>query len=314
MDDYYTFRRSTHRPEGMGLIDETAYSTRLVTGAAADGSRSWRYLEDIPTDSASTSYQPRTFTSDFDSLGRRLVMTTERCVSTSNPPYHLVALYGMAPGTKSQYSSVQTAQCSGPGTSPPETVNFIDSAEAMEQVTVAAGTFNAIKVSRTSTTGNDIAKTTLERTCWWEPDLGIEVKCNSKTTMTWMPTGPSFRSTEALELLGYSNKKLARKADSVQRFVGHWKGRFDGVASGKDVLGTCQLDFAANGDIKGACGGSGVRFDVTGIVKPDGALVLNLNRNGIVGQTITSKFSNIQQISGDWAVPDVGRGTWSISQ
>jgi len=314
VDDYYTFSISTHRLEGIGLIDELAYSTRLVTNAAADGSKSLRYMEDIPVDTTSTVFQARTFTSDFDSLGRRLTKTTPARVTTPSTPYHLVAPYGMKPSTTAQYAGVDSAKCSGPGTSPPETVTFTDTAGAMEQVTVAAGTFNAIKVSRSSISESDIAKITLERTCWWEPDLGVEVKCNSTNTMSWKPTGPSFRHTESLELLGYSNKKLARKVDAVQRFVGTWKGRFDGVASGNSVSGTCQLAFVSNGDINGSCGGSGLRFDVVGTAFADGRLVFSLSKDGVVGQTIVSKISYIQQASGTWDVPNVGSGTWSISQ
>jgi hypothetical protein len=316
VDDYYTFKRSTYQPDGIGLINEIAYSTRLVTNAAADGSRSWRYLDDIPMDSASTSFGTLTFTSDFDSVGRRLAMSSSDCVKTPSTPYHLVAPYGMAPGTTSQYAGVDSTKCSGPSTAIPlpVAVSFTDRADAMEQVTVPAGTFNAIKVSRTGTAESNADIETQERTCWWEPDLGIEVKCTSKTVRSWKPSGPSFRKTETLELLGYSNKKLARKVDSVQRFVGPWKGRFDGVASGKNVLGTCRLEFDTNGDIKGSCGGSGVLFDVIGTAFADGRLVFSLSKNNVVGQTIVSKINDIQQVSGTWEVPSVGSGTWSISQ
>lgn len=314
VDDYYTFRRSTHRFEGLGLIDEIAYSTRLVTSAAADGSKSWRYLEHSPSDSASTSYLSMTYSADFDSQGRRMMTTSPRCVTTPSTPYHLVAPYGMGPGATLQYAGVDSSKCSGPGTSPPEAVSFTDNAGAMEQVAVAAGIFNAIKVSRTSISETDSSKTTVEHTCWWEPDLGIEVKCNSQTTLSWKPTGPSFSRTDSLELLGYSNKKLGRKVDPVQRFVGTWSGRFDGVAFGQNISGTCQMDFAADGNIKGRCGGANVRFDVIGTVSANGNLVFSLSRNGIAGQTITGKFDNILQISGAWAVPDVGSGTWSIGQ
>ncbi|MGW8390136.1 hypothetical protein [Pseudoduganella sp. HUAS MS19] len=81
---------------------------------------------------------------------------------------------------------------------------------AIEQVTVPAGSFTTHKMSRNETLEDGNFHKVSDRTCWWEPELGIDVKCVTSATVTNKASG-SKRSVVQTEVLGsYSKQKLAR--------------------------------------------------------------------------------------------------------
>lgn len=146
----------------------------------------------------------------------------------------------------------------------------------------------------------------LENTCWWEPDLGIEVKCVREQTVTQGSFKDVYRDTT--ELQGYSNQKLARKSDTVLRFVGVWNGTLVGAAAG-----TCRLVFYPDGNVKGQCTAGADVFNIVGQADASGQVNLSMTFNGIAGR-ITAKVDNLWQISGAWDVPNYGNGTWVVKQ
>ncbi|WP_156410011.1 hypothetical protein [Duganella sp. Root198D2] len=302
--DYYSYKQ-VWQVSGQG--DWTEYVTRLVAAVATDGGATLKYVSAIGGQSELMEYRSQTSTEDYDSLGRLLSIKDFSCVQTANPPYHLVALRTISAGMNWQHAGAFDTNCgAGPVQS---TLEFKDTVGALEPVSVPAGTFNAFKVTRSSTSINETWTSVRERTCWWEPELGVEVKCLTNMVRTKKATGEKTNYADSFELQSFSNRKLGRKMESALRFTGSWSGLLLG-----DAYGKCTAMFHPDGTIKGSCADRGFEFDIIGKVNPDGTLALNLVSNGVIGQTITAKFESQQQISGTWSVPNQGSGTWLITQ
>lgn len=311
--DTYSYRHTTKNLDtgSRGFVD---YSTRIVSNVASNGAISVQYLFHRPVIKAPSSYQQTSAFYDIDSAGQLLGFTSQGCRSTPNPPYHLVALYSISAGTNWKYSGVTSADCVGYGAGLPTTIAFEDSVAAQEPVTVPAGTFNAFKVTRNGTMETHARKDIRKRTCWWESELRVEVKCIDETSSLSKLDGRTSSDVKTDELMGYSNQKFARKTETVTRFVGYWGTAFEGIALNQDVTGMCTFLFDADGNTEGCSYfKSGIRFTVTGKVSADGSLVLNLS-NGSAIQSFTGKLDNIKIISGALNPSNPSDGTWSMIQ
>lgn len=312
--DTYSYRRTTKDLDNPGTVAAVDYSTRVVNNVASNGAISVQYLYDISSVGNPSSYQSSSSIFDIDSSGRMVGSSSFNCQSSPNPAYHLVALYAIAAGANWKYSGLTSASCQAADQISPVSVTFEDSVSAQEQVTVPAGTFNAFKVTRTETDETDARTVTRKRTCWWERELGVEVKCIDNTTAMWKSNGVKFSKEATDELMGYSNQKLARKTDTVIRFVGGWQISFEGIALNQDVTGKCSVSFEADGSTKGCrYSHTGVTFTVTGKVSADGSVMLNLS-NGSANQSFTGKLDNIKKTSGALNPSNPSNGTWSLSQ
>lgn len=308
--DYYTWENATH-DQGT-TVDSYDYTTRSVRSVAADGAVSADYLYDYISAASPLAYASATVSVNFDSVGRWVGSTTATCMGGPNPPVYNLAPNTIAAGMSWQSSGIIQSKCSlDPVTQ--KTFAVQESILPMEQVTVPAGTFNALKVLQSSTEedGNFIQRT--EQTCWWEPDLGVEVKCTATFTNTNKSTGAISVRVGTQSLRGYSKQKLARKLDTELRFMGNWKGRFDGVVQGQNVSGMCSL-MIDGGNIDGSCAGATVSFNITGSVRADGTLSFTAVNNGNYGSTFTGRFDNLQHMSGSWGMPNAGSGTWVMTQ
>ncbi|WP_426336859.1 hypothetical protein ACN9MY_04300 [Pseudoduganella sp. R-31] len=302
--DYYSYKQVW---QVSGQNDSTTYESRLVSGVATDGGTTVKAVSALAGQSELMVASSKTRTEEYDSLGRLLSIRDYPCVSTTKPAYHMVALKTIAAGMNWQHAGVYETNC---GFEPEQsTLEFKDVVGALERVTVPAGTFNALKITRNHTSNSATWTAVRERTCWWEPELGVEVKCIANTARTKKATGEKTSYADTYELQAFSNRALGRKVDSTLRFTGSWAGRLLG-----DAYGKCTAMFLPDGTIKGNCADSGFEFDLVGKVNPDGTLALNLVSNGVTGQTITGKFDSLQQISGTWSVPNHGSGTWVINQ
>lgn len=304
--DYYTYKEVTK----VDAQDEsTVYSTRMANRVASDGAKTIKYNSDLVISTQPLMFDSSTSADELDGEGRLVSFTEAGCSVTNKPPYHYVAPYTIMAGLSWQHAGTIETKC---GTSNPRqsTVDYKNTVGgALEQVSVPAGTFSAFKVTRNSSSEGTTSTTVTERNCWWEPNLGVELKCVATTVSTNKTTGAKRTITYNQELHGFANQKLARKFDTVLRFVGTWKGNFSGPANG-----TCELQFGLDGAINGSCTGSGIAFNVLGKIEADGKLAFNLASGGVVGQTFTGKVDNLQQISGVWGVPGLGNGTWLITQ
>ena len=143
--------------------------------------------------------------------------------------------------------------------------------------------------------------------------MGVEVKCMVNQSSTDKKTGVKSASSQAWELQGYSNQKLARKVDAVQRFAGNWSGQYEVSVSGKDSSGSCTFVIDLAGNVTGSCSGAAVSVFVTGKVGADGKLSLN-SANGSPTGAVAGKVDSLEQLSGTWSDPAVGTGTWVVRQ
>lgn len=308
--DYYVFQY-VYREQGSS--EETqVYSTRLVSNVASNGTVSIKYLEDSQLSSDPLDMGSRAYSADFDGLGRWLGSSNWSCGISSNPPMYTVAPLTLAVGMNWEYSGVGSAKCSNEA-AVQTTLRHRDTAVALEQVTVAAGTFNTIKVNRSAVEEDDNFSYAAERSCWWEPDLGIEVKCATNETITNKTTGVKTPRYETRELQGYSTQQLGRRNDAVQRFAGNWTGQYSGRIFGADDKGSCSFTFDLAGNVKGSCSGAAVGFSVTGKVSAAGQLTLNMV-SGNANWTAQGKMDSIEQASGTWEAPSYGSGTWLVTQ
>jgi hypothetical protein len=308
--DYFTWQ-SVSREQG-GTGEWNSYTTRVIRSVAGDGTASTDYLYDYIKSASPLTYFSSTTQVSFDKLGRWLGSSNGACAVTPNPPYYPVAPDTVTVGMSWQSSGTILSKCaSEPVTQ--DMFGYKDSVFPLEQVTVPAGAFNAFKVVRSATEeyGNTIQRS--ERTCWWEPDLGIDVKCVTDYTTTDKTTGAIRMSTETESLFGYSKQKLGRNNDTELRFMGNWTGHLDGTVSGQNVSASCNL-MVDGQNIDGSCSGAEVLFNLAGIVRPDGSLSFTVTNGAGYGITFTGKFDNIQQMSGEWIVPRYGSGSWILTQ
>jgi hypothetical protein len=308
--DYYAYKL-TYREQNSSY-ESAAYATRLVSNVAANGTVSIKSFSDDQVSNEPLAFASNSYSADFDALGRWLGSSNWDCGASSNPPMFLIAPLTLSVGMKWEYSGVGSSKCSTEAATQTTLANQ-NAAVAQEQVTVAAGTFNTIKVSRSAVEDSDRTRYTAERSCWWEPELGVEVKCVANQSSTDKTTGVKSVSSQAWELQGYSNQKLSRKADSVQRFAGNWAGRYQARVSGSDSAGDCTFIIDLAGNITGSCSGAAVYFSVTGNVSADGKLALNI-ANSNSAWAVAGKVDSVEQLSGTWTAPEFGSGTWIVKQ
>ncbi len=314
--DYYTYKLVSQ--EGSAPAT-SSYITASVSNVAADGGISVTFLYDAPNLSATSLGDPKfnssTSIGNYDGLGRWLgTKNGSSCTSAPNQPYYPIAPLTISVGMNWQFSGVVTDSCS-PDVPTQTTVEIKDSAVAQESVTVAAGTFNTIKVTRNSSEKNNVSTVVMERNCWWEPNLGIEVKCVSTSTKTSSASGVSISQKESWEMLGYANQQLARKADTVVRFVGAWKGTyFGGGFYPGNIQKECHLAVDVDGRARGYCLGAATSFIFSATVGADGALNF-IGDPDYPGMTMTGKLGNLTQMSGEWSIPSrAASGTWDLAQ
>ncbi len=306
--DYYTYKNTFQALEPTPGVARESYNTRLLTSVSDDGAKSYRSSTNSPIRNGN-DFLYTTLTMDFDQLGRWLATTRADCRITPAPAQYFVAPNSLSVGASWQYSGRIESKCAlNPATVQTDELNA--KAVAEESITVPAGTFNTIKITQSEQLRDDAFLYSMEQSCWWEPNLGVEVKCVINTTLTETGTSRKEVSVNTRELQGYANQALARKADTLLRYTGAWKGRFQGAAPNEGVAGDCKLLLKADGTITGSCSGASVTFNLTGTISANGQLSLAL---GGAGQ-FTGKLDNQEQISGTWSTPDGVNGTWSLSR
>lgn len=310
--DYFTWERTT-REQDSGA-ESYDYNTKHFRNVGVDGAVTADFLNDYangPDDAL--VFGSSTSSADFDSLGRWLRFTYGACIQTTDRPFHMAAPSTIAVGMNWQHTGVLEEKCSlNPAAQTAIAVK--GSVSAIEPVTVPAGSFTTHKVLRNETIEDGNLRKDTERTCWWEPELGVDVKCVANVTLTNKASGAKRAVIQTEVLEGYSKQKLGRKFETALRFIGNWKGRLEGTALGQNVAGTCTLAIDWDGDISGGCFGNGVAFNIVGKASVDGGLWFTPTNNSYGGLSFTGKFDNLQQMSGTWSVSAVGNGSWTITQ
>ena len=175
--DYQTYTST----ETTGNGTSTFNYTKQVTVVNTDGSYTHNHLNGsnaitrIETRSATGRRQTRTYTSNNN------LCTYIYNTDTSYPRY-----------VGKTYSHSWTYSCTAGYR---ETAAQTSSIVAMEQISVPAGTFNALKIQTTInfTESNDsqltggpagTASYKIDETCWWSPELGVNIKCTDSYTYT----------------------------------------------------------------------------------------------------------------------------------
>ncbi|WP_057247173.1 MULTISPECIES: hypothetical protein [unclassified Duganella] len=316
VNDYYAYKLVS---QDGAAAETSSYITASVSNVAADGGVSVTHLYDSPLSTttwpAGPKFSSSTSTDEYDVLGRWLGgKNSSTCTSTPNLPHHAVAPLTISVGMNWQYSIVVSNNCS-PQAPTQAAVEIKDSAVAQETVTVAAGTFNTIKVIRNSSEKSSTSTIVTERNCWWEPELGVEVKCVSNSTKTITATGAASSQKETWEMLGYANQKLSRKVDTAVRFAGNWKGSyFGGVPAPGGYPLECRLTVDVNGSARGYCLGMATSFSFTGTLGADGTLTF-VGDPDYPGMLFTGKLDSLQKMSGVWSIPpNLNDGTWNLTQ
>ncbi len=185
-------------------------------------------------------------------------------------------------------------------------VNAKGSVVAIESVTVAAGTFNAIKTTSTRTFTNKRGTTVTDDTCWRDTITGLELKCNTTSTATSIGATTSVtKQTGTTELGGYAQAATGRQKLNVERFAGKWEVWFTGTTDGG-----CSVKILASGAVNGSCRNRlGNTFDIAGTVDAGGVANFSLSSYGMNGAGFSGTFESPLKIAGTWSVGS-DQGTW----
>lgn len=187
----------------------------------------------------------------------------------------------------------------------------------IESITVAAGTFQAYKLTatvreeRTASYPNDPVQSpdlhTSQLTSWIDVDTGVELK----RSIVDVANGEEVSTSR--ELVGLSHAKSARQLLVVERFVGPaWKGSYSGKLSG-----TCTAIIHEGGTIDARCaeGTATVNtFFPEGTINNSGQVNFALPAGGGNAPKFTGQAESVTKISGTWSDGSGGTGTWVFTR
>ena len=185
-------------------------------------------------------------------------------------------------------------------------VNAKGSVTGIESVTVAAGTFNALKTVTAVSYKFKPGTTLREETCWRDTITGLDLKCNVAITNT--PLDATVAVTKralSWELGGYAQASTGRQKLNVERFAGKWQVWFKGTNEG-----VCAVDITTTGTVSGTCNDSfGFGFGLGGTVDAQGTAKFSLTSAGLGGPGFSGSFESPLKISGTWSA-GTDNGTW----
>jgi hypothetical protein len=180
---------------------------------------------------------------------------------------------------------------------------------AFEPLTVAAGSFDTVKVhvlkSETSLDGTSLS----DITEWRDMVSGLVVKSVVLTTDT-LPSNPTvpIHYSYSTELVGYAHAASGRQKVNVERYAGSWSGAYAGGGSG-----SCAMVISQAGLLSGTCSAAGASaFTIAGTIDAQGVASFNLQAGGVSGPTFTGKFQSPLDVGGVWSSPGFN-GTWQMT-
>ena len=234
--------------------------------------------------------------------------TTQQCVYSTG--YVISPPAGSAVGQA--YSGTATETCTYAGSSVPTTATLTTTgtADGIESVTTAAGTFRAFKNTSTYVrTDGSYVSTTIE-TCWTDMVLGRSVKCSTSYSTVLADHTVSAAGSTTSELTAYSAAGAAPVGSTLPRFYGSWRVDFSGAATGH-----CSSAFVTTaGVISSAC----VRTNSSGSVIGNFTVSGSVDANGVVtatgsdGSTFTGSLTSPTAGTGAWVNGSMS-GTWTAS-
>lgn len=180
---------------------------------------------------------------------------------------------------------------------------------AFETLTVAAGTFDTVKLHYVETASSAADNHVVDYTEWRDMVTGNVVKRIGIDTRSQPNISPRFKLT--IELAGYRHAASGREKANIERWAGQWSGTYSGGGSG-----TCALQVGETGELKGNCtaaGGSlGSSVAIAGTVDANGVANFSLSANGVAGPTFSGTFTSPLSVSGIWSSPGA-TGTWKMT-
>ncbi|MBI1890296.1 MAG: hypothetical protein HYS18_06615 [Burkholderiales bacterium] len=272
--------------------------TRYYQTAGSDGSATFTQTFTDTFNSNSTSYDSYGGTTSSSSnatnnsiAGTCTYLPGLRGVST---PYYV----------GKSWNNSSTATCSG------ATYSFANKGtiEAVESVTVPAGTFTALREVFTITSvplnTSNPTTTTTAYTCWRDVNLGRTVKCTwTFSTTPYGSTTATQYSASSIVLNNYSANGGYTSTYNVLRYAGAWSLSLTGSETGSCSL----LNITTAGAISGTCQGSlsGTQ-QATGSVNVFGSFTLSFGNS-----TLTGVLNPITG-SGTWSGV-IGSGSWTAT-
>ncbi|MCE3265226.1 MAG: hypothetical protein K0R43_4305 [Pseudoduganella sp.] len=283
--------------DGTTSSPETLLYTDVVTSIQVDGGATVRRVF-----SDSNTYADLVYDSE-----RRLMSTHTNlgaCKSEYMPARRSFLPNPVSVGTTWDVATKLTTVCDGTTTETQYSIKY--TVVAQESLTLPIGTFNALKVVSSTTSETPTSTAKREITCWFDPQLNVELKCEGASTRTSKSTGKVlFSWTNASALQGYSSAKARRQFDTVSRFAGEWSGGYSGSGIPATV---CTVTIDTSGGFQGKCG----TITVAGTIAADGTMTFKLSEFGQTGPAFTGKFESPLSIKGTFTVPGGSGGTWTL--
>ena len=194
---------------------------------------------------------------------------------------------------------------------------------AIESITVAAGTFQAYKLTAiindqrsdnrvVGMINSPVASLSVSKlTAWIDIDTGIEIKRSIEEAVTGFLD--TYVYTLNREMVGVSHAKSGRQVLVVERFVSpSWKASYSGQLSG-----TCNTFIFEGEAIYARCpqGTSTTAiFDRNGTINNSGQISYSLPAGAGNNITFTGKAESLTKMSGTWRDNAGATGTWLMNR
>ena len=311
--DFYTYRMTGYTlTNGTNRYDYlTGYDTDLTT-AVADGAAT---VKTLYGDQYTGWYDLSATLNGFYTGGTSAYCTNTYTAGAYGPPAKL------ALNVSWDNSTSLKIDCGGGQRVQNFKLASKGSVIAIENITVAAGSFQAYKSTatvreeRNSAFPNDPVQPpsihTSKLTSWIDVDTGVELKRLNEAVSDY-GTSVYFESTSR-ELVGLSHSKSARQVLITERFVGPgWKGSYSGKLSG-----TCFAKVFEGGGIDASCaeGTSTVTtFTPEGTINNSGQVNFALPAGSRTAPKFTGQATSLTKMSGTWTDGAGATGTWELNR
>jgi hypothetical protein len=223
---------------------------------------------------------------------------------TYSPAYQFDPPLSLAAGDGWTSIATQSCKASADGSISSATTSLTGKVVGTEQVTVAAGSFAAIKATITEVIQYPGMTETFIENSWF--DSASRQVVRTDWTYSLVPSGtttPSSSGSISRQLTAYSHGGKSAGAVTA-RFAGLWNVSYTGTDAG-----TCTgLNADTNGGVSGSCSSntSGA-FNVTGTVDAKGVISLTASNGATMNGNFASPFAG----TGTWINSGGANGAWS---
>ena len=288
---------------------ESQYVTPIATVAGTPVAAAYLETAVTTTANADGSYtQARVYDASYDRTYADFSADGGRKTSANSCNFIFTPSFAKVPDTLAlgQSWEVSTTRTCVDSATENTAITAKGSVVAIEPLTVAAGTFSALKTVNTLTYRSPTSTTVTQETCWRDTITGLDLKCDLASTNTPADTTKApTRQASTRELSGYAQAATGRQQLNVERFAGKWQVWFTGTSDG-----VCSVSITKTGGVSGTCANNfGFDFDIVGTVDPQGTAKFNLRDVSATGPGFSGRFESPLKISGTWSA-GTDSGTW----